>query len=297
MKDKRINYVVVGSFTLVVLVGLVVSIALLTGRTGATEPYFTVLQSVPGISRGTQVLYQGYPVGQVAQVKPIRRDGRQQYQVDLLVQKGWKIAEDSVVFLTEGFLAAVNVDIHGGAAETFLQPGAEIQSREPTDIFAALTNVTGDVNDLMEDVNVILQENVKPLFDTVAEEIRLVGRRVDSLLSEENVEHARRILVNLDVTSTEVAGLASQLHTTRHTLDVLLTKVDSMVDNSEEAIGQALVDLRYSLDSVARHIDAVNRNLEGTSRNMNEFSRAIRANPALLLRGKAPPDDVDGARR
>ncbi len=43
-------------------------------------------------------------------------------------------------------------------------------------------------------------------------------------------------------------------------------------------------------------IDTLNENLEGTTRNMNEFSRQIRANPGVLLGGKAAPDGANGER-
>jgi phospholipid/cholesterol/gamma-HCH transport system substrate-binding protein len=53
-------------------------------------------------------------------------------------------------------------------------------------------------------------------------------------------------------------------------------------------------DLRYTLQSVARHVDAVAQNLEATSRNLNEFSRVIRQNPGVLLDGSDPPDVAAG---
>jgi phospholipid/cholesterol/gamma-HCH transport system substrate-binding protein len=48
---------------------------------------------------------------------------------------------------------------------------------------------------------------------------------------------------------------------------------------------------------VAQHIDAVAQNLEGTSRNMAEFSRRLKANPGLLLRGGRPETDEAELRR
>ena len=46
-----------------------------------------------------------------------------------------------------------------------------------------------------------------------------------------------------------------------------------------------LADLRHVLGVVSRDIDSMTRNLEGTSRNMLEFSRQLRANPAVLITG------------
>ncbi|MDH3412604.1 MAG: hypothetical protein OEM98_08970, partial [Gammaproteobacteria bacterium] len=50
-------------------------------------------------------------------------------------------------------------------------------------------------------------------------------------------------------------------------------------------------NLRYILRSVAENIDTVNYNLEGMSRNMFEFSRLLRQDPSVLLRGSATGED------
>jgi len=296
MRDNRVNYVVVGSFTLIVLVGLVVSIALLTGRTGATDSYFTVLRSVPGIARGTQVLFQGYPVGNVDRISPLRREGELGYRVDLSVQKGWGIPADSLVYLTMGLLAAVNVNIDGGESQSLLEPGSEIGSRETSDIVETLTDVAGDANHLMSQVDSLLETKVKPLVVTVTEEIRLLSERLAALLSEENVEHVSRTVANFDEASLEASQLVQELRATRRAADAMIARLDSLADKNEENVDRILLDLRHALESIARHIDNVNRNLEVTSRNMNEFSREIRANPALLLRGRPPAEDSNGER-
>lgn len=297
MQDSRINYIVVGCFTLVVLVGLVLSIALLTGRTGATVPYFAVFQSVPGIARGTQVLFQGHPVGQVEAIELIQRDGRQRYRVELNVRAGWHIPDDSIAFLTTGLLAAVNVNIDGGVSHTDTAPGGEIASREPADIFATLQDVAGEVDQLMDQARKMVDEDVRPLLHTFSQEVQVVSRRIAELLSAENVTHVQQIIANMHATSDDVAKLAAELRSTRATADSLLTRIDTVVESNQGNVDQSLLDLRYSLESVARHIDAVNRNLEGTTRNMNEFSSRIRENPVLLLRGQSPPDEEDAAQR
>jgi phospholipid/cholesterol/gamma-HCH transport system substrate-binding protein len=290
MRDSRINYVVVGLFTIFIIGAFVTSIAMLTGRTGAMEPYFTVFTSVPGIARGTQVLFQGHPVGRVDAIEPTMREGRQRYRVDLSMPAGWQIPADSVAFLTTGLLAAVNVNIDGGEAEAILEPGGEIPSQEAADIFATLTGVAGTVDELMDN-------DVRPLLNSLQNQVERVGGRVGMLLSDENVQGVSRIVTNLDEASTDAVGLVAELRITREQVTEVVAKLDDMVARNEDNMDQAFLDLRYSLDSVARHIDAVGRNLEGASRNMSDFSREIRTNPALLLRGKPPPDDANGARR
>ena len=316
MRDSRVNYIVVGTFTLLVLIGFLMSLAVLTGRTGAIDSYFTVFENIGGISTETQVLFQGDPVGQVEDIGPIRQDGRLKYQVELRVRRYWQIPEDSVVFLTTGLLAAVNVNIQGGTSQVVLQPGAEITSHEPADLFVALTHAAGDVTDLLDNT-------IKPLLKRIGDAVGIISQQIESVLSDDDVESVHQtltnleaasgdttrliaelrttrqsfdlILANVNTASRDAAALIAELRTTRERVDIVLMKVETMIDENEENVDQSLADLRYSLDAIARHIDALSRNLEGTTRNMSEFSREIRHNPALLLRGKSPPDDADGA--
>ena len=46
-------------------------------------------------------------------------------------------------------------------------------------------------------------------------------------------------------------------------------------------------DLQHTLETVARHVDAISHNLEVTTHNMNEFSRQLRENPGVLVRGRS----------
>ena len=72
MREKR-NYVIVGGFTLIMLVALIVSVSLLTGHSGALESYQTRMTNVAGIKFGTKVSYEGFAIGQVEQIEPLRR--------------------------------------------------------------------------------------------------------------------------------------------------------------------------------------------------------------------------------
>ena len=49
MRDSRRNYLVTGIFVLGMLVALLAWIALLSGRTGATDPYFVRFANVMGL--------------------------------------------------------------------------------------------------------------------------------------------------------------------------------------------------------------------------------------------------------
>lgn len=78
MNGSKINYVVVGAFVVAVLAGLIVSLVWLKGWTSNTIAYIAIFRNVSGLTAGTNVLYEGFPVGQVTALNRLdRSDGWQ----------------------------------------------------------------------------------------------------------------------------------------------------------------------------------------------------------------------------
>jgi phospholipid/cholesterol/gamma-HCH transport system substrate-binding protein len=301
MRDDQRNYAIVGAFVIAVTAGLVVWIAVLAGRTGATDDYHVHFGNVMGLSSGTQVLYQGYPVGMIEAIRPAVREGHQAFRLDLSVERGWPIPKDSVATITaSGLLSAVVVNLRAGASATLLEPGSEIPSVEAPDLFAAMSSVAEDVGELIEG-------SLKPMLDALGEggpeiiadleaftaKLNQTLAKVDGFLSEENARRVEDTLENLESTSVSFAAVSGELEQTRLRVDELLDSVNGMVDENRRPVGQAVADLHESLESVSRHIEAVAYHLEVTTRNMNEFSRQIRENPSVILRGRATGGEAD----
>jgi phospholipid/cholesterol/gamma-HCH transport system substrate-binding protein len=80
--------------------------------------------------------------------------------------------------------------------------------------------------------------------------------------------------------------VSTDLSKTRAEIDELLRTVDRMLDRKQGEIGHAITDLHESLEAVARHIDAISQNLEASTRDLAEFSRQVRENPGVLVRGR-----------
>ncbi len=331
MRKQKVNYLVVGLFVLAMLAALVVSLAVLTGRTGATDTYYTMLGNVTGIKYGTQVLYEGYIVGQVESVTPVEEDGRMRFRVEMSVIENWKVPDDSYVRpMASGLLAAKTLQISAGINTVFLEPENTIPSTESTDMFAVMTDVATTVNDLAEKrlkpLITSLHETVG-LFNTVlrdegapmVRDLRSVAGRLNaslpglvddmevitgniretSLQVRDLATDAERMLSNVDDgvvdfrrMARDMAALSRELRGTRGKLDRLLDESGRLVGDNRASVDATVEDLRYTMSSVARHIDSVNQNLEGTARNMFEFSRQIRQNPGLLIGGAAPADEA-----
>lgn len=308
MQDSRINYVVVGAFVTAMLVAFVAIISVLAGNTGDTDEYYTVYDNVGGVKLGTLVFYEGYQVGQVDEVVPMGEGAKVRFKVVMAVQEGWKIPEDSIARAqVSGLLSAIAIDIQGGKSGVILKPGAEIEGVEGTNIFATLADISSEFSDLsantikplVASLNKYVNEfgattmqhlpallgNLENLSASLERSSGIVER---DLLKPENREQFDAILVNL----TQVS---SDLKETSALLNKSITNINQVVESNSGNVDEAMRNLRYTLDTFSRYVDDISQNVDSTARNMSEFSRAIRANPGLLLGGSDPPDPPQGA--
>ena len=329
MRSNKINYLVVGTFVLAMIAGLIVSLAVLTGRTGATDAYHSYYSNVTGVKFGTQVVYEGFPIGQVVEVTPEPFKGGMKFRVDYEVQEGWKIPKDSHVRIAApGLLAAVTLSITAGASPEALAPGAKVAAIEGGDIF-------GVVADVAEKLGVLSEQSLEPLLANVNEGVLKINKILDrdgqdlagdlklliqdaSLLVAEASRRIPVVLDNLDLIADDVSKVSGQLKSTftpenrklleqtmknlnQATEDArlamtsgekLLAGLNDMVGKNDGDLHRSIKDARYVVESVARRVDAINENLEGMSRNMLEFSRQIRQNPGLLLNSKPVTDEA-----
>ncbi len=329
MRTSKISYFAVGLFVLAMIVGLIVAIAVLTGRTGATDPYHVYYSNVTGVKFGTQVVYEGYPIGQVVDVTPEERDGRMRFRVDFDVLEGWRIPDDSVAEIAApGLLAAVTLAIQAGESQTALAPNAEIAASERSDVFAVVADVAGDFGDLSENF-------VKPLLTNLNDAVLQINRFIEDggegqlIASDarETMTAARGLMTELqdrvptiaeqlevildDIGTTsqrlntilsadnqeKILGMIDNLNAATQKFDLvlinlnsILTDIDDLVLDTEGDVARTMSESRYIAESVSRNIDSINQNMEGAARNLYEFSRQIRQNPGLLLGGRSPED-------
>ncbi|NQV82646.1 MAG: MCE family protein [Rhodospirillales bacterium] len=320
MKNSKINYLVVGVFVIGMLTALVVSVALLSGRTGPTDDYYAYYSNVTGVKFGTQVVYEGFPIGQVEKVTPQEKDGRMQFRVDFGITENWRLPGDSIVEIAApGLLAAVTLSIQAGTSTTPLKPGTQVTSKERSDVFAVVSSVAGQFGSLMDGNIKPLLENVNKAVGTINKVVELEGlalfadaRKVTNDLSElvglmarrvpkiaDNIEQfSSRLNVTADQlqklitpkTREKIEGVIANLDRATVSMAALVNDLGGMAAGYDKDMGKTLSETRYVVESVSRHIDSINQNMDGAARNMYEFTRQIRQNPGLLLGGPAPED-------
>lgn len=309
LKNAKTNYVIVGSFVIACLVGLVMTIAMLTGQTGAVDKYYTIYNSVQGLKFGTQVVYEGYPVGQVEEIRPVKQDGRMRFEVEMSIAEGWDIPEDSYAAVSSaGLLSALTINIRPGKSQTTLKPGDRMLGIENADLFAAMSS-------LAEQISALMESDVKPLLLNLNTAVNTAA----VLLQEDGTamaDQAKGILDQISAVTPEITRDLGSFSKTlnasggeiekilspgnRQKINASLDKMNSMVANADALVStgkpemeKAITDLRFVMETLARHIDNISQNMEGTSRNMYEFSRHIRQNPGLLLGGTPPVDTAE----
>ncbi len=320
MKQSRVNYTAVGAFVLVALITLIGGLVALSRPNLAERTLYVTYDNVSGLIKGTKVLYQGYPIGQVTDITPVVKENRTVFRVSLGLRDEFPIPRDSrAVVAASGLLSAVVIDIKGGQSDLMVADGGELSPGGSGNMFAVLNDVAREMTDLS-------QNNLKPLLSTLNRQVDAVGGvladqapeimanllAVTADLKDRTPKITRNVeqfssglsqvmdadnVQKLDSTIENVAALSAELAQTRTQLASVMASLDKMVAGNQENVSQALRDLRYTLGAVARNIDSVTYNLEGTTRNFHEFSREIRQNPGLLIGGNRPPAETGPTRR
>jgi len=75
MRNDKRNYVMVGSFVIAMLALLIIWIAMVSGRTGATDDYYIIYDNVMGLNTGVEILFEGYRVGHIEDISRLPRTG------------------------------------------------------------------------------------------------------------------------------------------------------------------------------------------------------------------------------
>jgi phospholipid/cholesterol/gamma-HCH transport system substrate-binding protein len=118
-----------------------------------------------------------------------------------------------------------------------------------------------------------------------------LDERVKEILTPETATKMQKALGNVALAANNIASLTSDLHSTREKLDRLLVGLSAISEENRPNLRESVTDLRYTLKSLSLRVDAITYNLEGATRNLSEFSRTIRNNPAVLLRGTTKNSD------
>ena len=302
MKRDNINYLVTGSVVAATLLLLFAILYKMTGRTGDTDPYHVYYEQVAGLRFGTAVFYEGYRIGQIEAVTPERTGAQTRFRIDLSVDKGWPIPDDSVAEITtSGLLSDVFIVLNEGSSSEILNPGAELRGLESGDLFAALGGLAERIDELTATELTPLVQMLRQRVDSITGELAIQtplivseiaemvaklnvsAASVQKIVGEQNQQYVSNTLRNLEQTSSSAATLVGELHATRAQLDGLLFEFKQIAAENRPGVQRMVQELEATVDRLSVRLTEMGFNLDEAARNLNEFARAIRMRPNRLI--------------
>jgi phospholipid/cholesterol/gamma-HCH transport system substrate-binding protein len=295
VKRDTINYTLVGAVVVGAIALLLVGLALITGRTVASDDYVVRYRNVTGLRYGAPVFYQGYRIGAVGALTPERDAKGTRYKVTLAIRHDWPIPTDSPARLqASGLLADVSIGIHEGASREMLKPGGELRGEEGADLFAAMNELAGQVSELT-------RTQISPLIQTLSQRVDSITGTIDKsapiVLDQtrallDRMNHASDALNDVlkpenraavGAILGEVRNLSAELRKTRSTLDQALGDLAGIAKENRPDVRRSVQDLSSVLEALSSRMDVITHHLESSSRNLDEFSREIRKSPNRLI--------------
>ncbi|HET7163115.1 MAG TPA: MlaD family protein [Rhodanobacteraceae bacterium] len=297
--ETRAHHVLIGAFTLVVVV-LVVLFALWLGKTSLNRQYhyydIVFTEAVTGLSKGSPVQYNGIQIGEVSQLKLDPKDPRKVIaQIQVAADTPIKVDTRAKLGLL-GLTGVAFVQLTGGAPSspplmpTPSDPVPEIKSES-----SALSAFLASGSDVVTSLNGILD-------------------RLGKIISEQNVDRINSTLENINQTTSalaaerddlrkliqQAAASAKELNQTlaganqlvngpgRQTLDRAAAAMASL-QQTTQTLNQLLAENQGSLQSGLRGVDQIGptlRELRSTLRDIHQITTQLQANPAGYLLGR-----------
>jgi phospholipid/cholesterol/gamma-HCH transport system substrate-binding protein len=279
--ETKANYVAVGAFVVICIIGLVVSIMWLAGVQYAQEySYYTANFKGPvtGIGKGTVTRFNGIDVGRIADLQ-FNPNDPQAVIVTLQVQPRLNIREDSVASIeSQGLTGATYVEISGGTAKSPLltaKPGQkypvirtkqsgllQLEQSAP-EVVAKLNVAASRINDLLNDNN---RRALAQILSNLDETTAVIARRSSDIDA---------ILHNTDVATANLNKASANFQPTLDHVDLTATKFGKVAEDADAFInGEGLAQLS---DLIA--------DLRRLSGNLNKFSDQLNREPTSLLFG------------
>ena len=279
--ETNANYVGVGAFVLVCVIGLVVAIMWLAGVQYTQEyAYYQAYFKGPvtGLGTGTITRFNGIEVGRIKSLAFDPTDP-QRVIVTMQVQPGLNIREDSVASIeSQGLTGGTYVEISGGTVNSPLLTAKDdqdypvIRTRQSTlqqleqsvpEVVAKLNSAAGRINDLLNDNNRRALSHVLANLDETTGTIARRSADIDAAIANANEAAAR-----FNEASKGLGPAVDQA-------DLTLRKYGKVADDADAFInGDGLAQLSDLIGEMRRLVA-----------NMDHFSDQLNRQPTKLLFG------------
>jgi phospholipid/cholesterol/gamma-HCH transport system substrate-binding protein len=315
--ETRANYILIGLFTLAVVLGAFVFVYWFqgTGGIGPRDAYQVRFEGpVSGLRTGSTVLFNGVRVGEVTQMQ-ISADDPRHVVADILVEARTPIRSDTVVGLDfQGLTGISSLSLRGGSAAAPPLAGKDgappvlvARSAVSQDVVQAVRDVVSRFDSILSENQTAFTSAVKNI-DVFAEALARSSKRFDGILDglenlsgtkdregelgataksfREGADAVRDLARNLDKRTDELtASIRETSESVRDLARNLDTRTDQLTAILDKRLAEVTKGITHFTDVGAREFQSL-----GTSgrRTLNEIERTVRnidQNPSRLLFG------------
>lgn len=279
--ETKANYVGVGAFVLVCVIGLVVAIMWLAGVQYSQEyAYYQANFKGPvtGLGTGTVTRFNGIEVGHIKDLNFDPNDP-QRVIVTMQVRPGLNIREDSVASIdSQGLTGGSYVEISGGTVNSPLLTAKDgerypvIRTKQSTlqqleqsvpEVVAKLNTAAGRINDLLSDRNRAALAHVLANLDQTTTTLARRSADIDAAIASAN-----RTMARLDEASSKLAPALDRV-------DLTVRKYGKVADDADAFInGEGLAQMSDLIGETRRLVA-----------NLDQLSDQLNRQPTKLLFG------------
>ncbi|MCD7100275.1 MlaD family protein [Stenotrophomonas sp. MMGLT7] len=305
--ENKANYVLIGAFTLVVGIAL-----LLFGLWAAKyssdrtwQDYRVVFrEAVTGLTVGSPVQYNGIAVGSITELTLAPNDPRQVVaRVRLNSTTPIKTDTRAKLAITSLTGPAI-IQLSGGTPEA--TPLTEVDKSDAPIIQtspSALQNIADTANRIVERMDQVLSDaNVASISATLKNLETISGTIADRDQGMQSlIASARDAARNLDATLSTTNGtikrldqnLVQQLPQILDKLDTTLAKLDSAAGNADSILGENRAAINSFANDGLGQLGPTLTELRGLIRDLRQVSDRLENNPARYLLGRDAPKEFD----
>jgi phospholipid/cholesterol/gamma-HCH transport system substrate-binding protein len=332
--ETRANFVLIGAFTLAVIVGAFMFVLWYSGltRISANKTYEVVFTgSVSGLSRGGAVLFDGIKIGEVTDIAFVPEDPRR-VRALIDVQGDAPIRKDVKARLeVQGLTGAAVVALSGGAADApplTAAPGAprpEIvaEPSELQNILESVQSLSARAESVLDKMDQLLNDNRAAVDDAIknvdafaktlndnsaamSETVNDIGRLVKSVDGEKVARFVdgaaalgdtlRDNRGDIDRMVKNASELAAKLNNSADKLDSLMASLQGFVGSPD--VKGPLGDVGEAARSVRKLADDLDSRTKDITAGLARFSASgLREYEALAVDARRTINDLDRAVR
>ncbi|MNM48451.1 mce related protein [compost metagenome] len=305
--ETKANYVLIGAFTLVVAMALLVfglwAAKYSSDRTWQ-EYQVVFTEAVTGLSVGSPVQYNGIAVGSITELT-LAPDDPRKVIAKLRLNSTTPVKTDTRAKLAITSLTGPSIiQLSGGTPQA---PALTASSREPVPTIAtapsALQNITDVANRVVERMDQLLSDkNVARISTTLANLETISGGLADrdagtQALLVEARDAARNLNATLNTANGAIANLDQnvlrQLPATLDKLDTSLSKLDSAAGNADAILGENRAAINSFANDGLAQLGPTLTELRGLIRDLRRVSDRLENNPARYLLGRDAPKEFE----